>query len=148
MSKEQKNILHTYKRVLLDVNVCIDLVTRRNTKFNSKEFIEVLLENNISPIIASNTLDTFNYILMSNYFSRNKAMVLTSKLIELSTQIHLSDKAVKYALNSDFNDFEDSLINANAVVENIDAIITSNIKDFKNSILPIYSPLEFIKLSN
>jgi hypothetical protein len=49
------------------------------------------------------------------------------------------------ALDSKFTDFEDALQYFSAVNSNkIDAIITRNIKDFKKSALPVFTPNEFL----
>jgi len=48
-------------------------------------------------------------------------------------------------LNSNFSDFEDALHHFNAIDSKCEIIITRNPKDFKNSLLPIMTPNEFIK---
>lgn len=60
--------------------------------------------------------------------------------------LHTSDESIHQAFSSNFSDFEDGLINALAETNNMDAVITSNIRDFSNSILPVYRPSDFITL--
>ena len=52
---------------------------------------------------------------------------------------------ILFALESDWNDFEDSVQNAVAESHNFDAIITRNSTDFKNSNLNIFSPKDFLQ---
>jgi len=50
------------------------------------------------------------------------------------------------ALNSGFSDFEDALQYSAAIHHgHINAIITRNIKDFKKSLIDVFTPENFIK---
>ena len=52
---------------------------------------------------------------------------------------------VKSALNSDFKDFEDSIqYFAAQEHKKVDCIITRNIKDYKDSSLPVMTPETFL----
>jgi hypothetical protein len=56
---------------------------------------------------------------------------------------------VENALNSGFNDFEDSLQNFSAINNgNIDLILTRNLKDYRNSELAVFTPETYIKSLN
>jgi hypothetical protein len=50
------------------------------------------------------------------------------------------------ALDSDITDFEDALQHYSALRNQCSCIITRNIKDYKKSVITIYSPLEFVSL--
>jgi hypothetical protein len=52
------------------------------------------------------------------------------------------------ALLLNFNDYEDAVQHTCAEAENLDAIVTRNISDYKNATLPVYSPTEFLSLLN
>ena len=57
----------------------------------------------------------------------------------------MDQKQVLAALESKFTDFEDALQFFSAVNSNkIDAIITRNIKFFKKSALPAFTPQEYL----
>jgi len=53
---------------------------------------------------------------------------------------------VHIALNSNFKDFEDAVQYYSALSNNVDAIITRNPKDFKNSKLLVLSPEEALAM--
>ncbi|HHO55291.1 MAG TPA: PIN domain-containing protein, partial [Trueperaceae bacterium] len=51
----------------------------------------------------------------------------------------------KTALSTNFKDFEDSIQYLTALkIDNIEAIITRNIKDFRFSSIPVFSPEVYI----
>ena len=66
------------------------------------------------------------------------------------TEILAIDKAiVLHALNSEFRDFEDALQNYTAELNNeIEILITRNIKDYKHSHLAIMTPDNFLQMRN
>jgi len=52
------------RRVLLDVNVCIDLIVNRSLSPDTKkEFFAVLLQNDIDTYVPAFSIDTIFYIL-------------------------------------------------------------------------------------
>ena len=96
-----------------------------------------------SPLTFSNC-----YYILRKLASHEKVIDKLTKLFRIIDITRMSKKTVDLALNSDYKDFEDALQNYSAVhIEKLDAIITRNIKDFKNSELAVFSPEMFIKLS-
>lgn len=53
---------------------------------------------------------------------------------------------IENALNSKFTDFEDSVLHESARHAGAEYIITRNIKDFKDSKIPAYTPTEFLSM--
>ena len=51
-----------------------------------------------------------------------------------------------HALASETSDFEDAVMIETALRFHADCIVTRNIKDYKKSPVPIYSPEEFLRL--
>jgi hypothetical protein len=50
------------------------------------------------------------------------------------------------ALNSPISDFEDAIQIASAINAKLDAIVTRNLSDYKNSPLPVHSASDFLAL--
>lgn len=57
-----------------------------------------------------------------------------------TTRAVLSD-----ALVLPFADYEDAVQHASATANNLDAIVTRNVDDYKNATLPVFSPINFLK---
>jgi len=53
---------------------------------------------------------------------------------------------IENALNSKFTDFEDSVLHESARHAGAEYIVTKNIKDFKSSKIPSYTPTEFLNM--
>jgi predicted nucleic acid-binding protein len=53
---------------------------------------------------------------------------------------------IENALKSKFSDFEDSVLHESARHAGAEYIITRNIKDFKNTKIPVFTPTEFLSM--
>jgi len=141
-------VVNEIQRVLLDVNVCIDLIVNRSiSPETKKKLFAVLLQNNIDAYVPAFSIDTIFYILNSSMkIDKLVARNAIQKLLKFTKLLHTKDESIHQAFSSNFSDFEDGLINALAETNSMDAIITSNIRDFSNSNLPVYRPADFISL--
>ncbi len=60
--------------------------------------------------------------------------------------LSLDEKIVGLALNdNDFKDYEDALQYFTALENEVDTIITRNLKDFKKAKLPVMTAAQFLK---
>lgn len=56
-------------------------------------------------------------------------------------------KDIIQALRNNFTDYEDSIQYSSALtIKGLDAIITRNIKDYRNSSIAVMTPLDFLKM--
>ena len=61
--------------------------------------------------------------------------------------IGTTKKEIIQALKNNFTNYEDSVQYSSALtVKDLDAIITRNIKDYRNSSIAVMSPLNFLKM--
>jgi predicted nucleic acid-binding protein len=133
-------------RVLIDTNIILDYVLERHPFHHEAEEIVLRLakkdfDGYISGITAINVYYTGRKLKGKDYTL--KAVRRLLRLVEVCA----TDKRVlQDAFLLNFNDYEDAVQAACAAAENLDAIVTRNTKDYKNSSVKIYSPTEFIQL--
>jgi len=73
--------------------------------------------------------------------------LILRKLKLLVGILSLDEKVISLALNdSDFKDFEDGLQYYSAIENNIEIIVTRNLKDFENSKIPVMTAGQFNKI--
>ena len=95
--------------------------------------------------VSSLTFANTNYILLKGK-SPSEVKSVLRKLKLIVEVLPLDDKIVGLALNDvDYDDFEDGLQYFTAVENNLDMIITRNLKDFKKSKIPVMNPEQYIK---
>jgi predicted nucleic acid-binding protein len=142
------NALNKINSVLLDVNVCIDLIVNRAISTHVKKHLfSTLRQHNIITYIPAFSIDTIFYILNSSMKIDHKiARNSIQNLLKFTKLLHTNDESIHRAFSSNFSDFEDGLINSLAQENSIDIIITSNISDFSRSSIPVYRPADFITL--
>jgi predicted nucleic acid-binding protein len=133
------------KSVLIDTDVLLDFYLDR--KPFSDDSLQLLLKCEqkqfracITPVIVANT-----YYILRRHATHHYVVERLQILLNTITVLSMDQKQVLAALESKFTDFEDALQYFSAVNSNkIDAIITRNIKDFKKSALPVFTPNEFL----
>lgn len=131
------------KKVFLDTNVVIDLLDKREGFYPAAVKLFTLAYNGkLSLYISPLTYATAAYILRKH--PAEKLRMLLSNLRKLSHVALADEKTVDEALSSGFGDFEDALQYYSAAKENVDVIVTRNIKDFSLSKLPVMMPDEFL----
>ena len=136
------------KRILLDVNVCIDIIVNRSlSPETKKELFAVFIQNEIEVFIPAFSIDTVFYILNSSMkIDKQVAKNAIQKLLKYTKLLHTTDETIHKAFASSFSDFEDALINSLAETNKMDVILTNNTSDFVQSDLPVYRPVGFIAL--
>ena len=126
------------KSVLLDTNIIIDLLAKREP-FDQDARMLFSLADKEKVILYTSALSIANlsYVLLRKRKPEETKQILR-KLNLLVGILSLDEKIINLTLNdNDFNDFEDGLQYYSALENNIEIIVTRNLKDFKNSRIPV-----------
>lgn len=131
-------------RVVLDLNVVLDVLLAREEFLESAEVLLAASEDKIEAFIPLHGITTIYYFLrkeMTDAASR----VLLLKLLEAVTISVISEQDVRSAIASQLSDFEDAIVSETASVANADYIITRDTRDFANSHVRAITPREFLE---
>lgn len=134
------------KRIFVDTNIVIDLLSRREPFFEeAAELFSLADKKRIELSVSSLTFANTGYVLLQQMDSI-KAKSVLRKLKLILKILPLDDKIIGLALNDDnFSDFEDGLQYFTAIEHEQEVIITRNLKDFKNSKIPTVTAKQFIE---
>jgi len=134
------------KKVFIDTNIVIDLLSKREPFYNESADIFSLADKKIIKLsISSLTIANTSYTLLRHTNSKNAKEILR-KLRLIVKILPLDNKIIGIALNDDsFSDFEDGLQYFTAIENSQDIIITRNLRDFKASRLPVMSARQFLE---
>lgn len=134
------------KKLFVDTNIVIDLLSRREPFFKEAATLFSLADKKqIELTISSLTIANTSYALLSQMDSI-KAKSTLRKLRLIVTILPLDDKIIGLALNDEtFSYFEDGLQYFTAIENGQDLIITRNLKDYKISSLPVMTAKQFIE---
>lgn len=134
------------KKIFIDTNIVIDLLSQREFFYaEAAQLFSLADKKKIELAVSSLTIANTSYILMKQMDS-NKAKSVLRKLSLILHILPLDDKIIGLALNDEaFSDFEVGLQYFSAIEYRQELIITRNLKDFKNSKLPIMTAKQFIE---
>lgn len=132
--------------VFIDTDVIIDFLADREPFSREAALLFSLSERKkIKAFTSALTYSNLYYVLRK--FETHTRVV--SKLKDLTGFVYIlkvDEQVVRNAMQSGFSDFEDGLQYYCALdYKNIDVIITRNIKDYKESIIPVMTAGDFSK---
>ena len=132
-------------KLLIDTNVILDLLAKRNPFYQSSAHIFSLADKNkLKLSISSLSIANTNYVL-ARLKTASEAREILRRFRVLVNIVSLNDKIIDLALNdSRFNDFEDGLQYYSAIENNLDIILTRDLKGFKGSKIPVMTPDEYL----
>lgn len=133
------------ENVFIDTDVIIDfLIDRKPFSTEAAELFSLIDQKKIKGCVSSLSFSNLYYVLRK--FSTHKRIINSlQELSELVDILKVDSEIIKSALFSDFKDFEDSIQYFTVQdYKKIDCIITRNIKDYKDTSLPVMTPETFL----
>ena len=132
--------------ILFDTNVILDVMLDR-TPFSepASQLLSLVERGEIFGLICATTVTTIHY-LSTKILGKNKSQLQIKELITLFEIASVNRTVIEDALKSKFSDFEDAVIYQSANHAGAEAIVTRDPKGFKQSKLPVYSPVELMKI--
>ena len=133
------------ENVFIDTDVIVDFLTdRKPFSLESAKIFSLIDQKKIKGCVSSLSFSNLYYVLRK-FGTHKKVISSLQDLSELVDILKVDSDIVKSALTSDFKDFEDSIqYFAAQEHKNVDCIITRNIKDYKDSSLPVMTPEMFL----
>ena len=87
------------------------------------------------------------YYIVRKFIGHKKTLEVVETLAEMTEIVGTTKKEIIQALKNKFTDYEDSVQYSSALtIKDLDAIITRNIKDYRNSSIAVMTPLNFLKM--
>jgi len=134
------------KKLLIDTNIVIDLLAKRDPDYaDAAQIFSLCDKKQIQLSVSALTVANTNYLL-SKLKPHNEVKSILRKFKLLVDVLSLDDKVISLALNDkDFKDFEDGFQYFSAIENDQDIIITRNLKDYKKSKIPTMTAEQFLK---
>lgn len=131
-------------KVLIDTNVLIDYMTRRESFFDeAKKIIGLCADNKIKGYIAAHSITDSFYIMRK--YPLDISRTLLNKMYRVMSVVGIDYERLIAAINNlRFDDIEDCLQSVCAQSCGAECIITRNSDDFKGSEITAISPSDFL----
>lgn len=136
------------KKIFVDTNILVDLIADRKpfSKF-AIDLFNKAEDKEIKLFTSSHSIATTHYLL-KKYIDEKQLRDILYNLLDFIAVIPVDIDTIKKGLRSKHKDFEDALqIICASSIEKIDCIVTRNIKDFRDSEIPVLTPDELFKKS-
>jgi len=134
------------QKILVDTNIVLDLLAKRQSFFlEAQELFTLSDKKKVKLFVSSLTFANTYYVLSQSLKIENTRKILR-KFKVLVNVLPMDDKIIDLSLDSEFNDFEDAIQYYTAIENNLGIIITRNLKDFKQSQIPVLTAKDFLAI--
>ncbi len=140
-------------RVLLDTNVMVDVLQRREPWFaDGQTIFYAVASRKITGCITTKEAADLHYFSRKQFKGEEhvdaKARQVMAKLFSLFELIDTLGDDCKNALALSNNDYEDAIMIESCSRSKVDCIITRNPDHFSVSPVPVYLPSDFVRILN
>lgn len=134
-------------KILADTNVIIDALTSREPWNESAEKIFLMAANHtIEMYITASSATDIYYLIRKYMHQTQKAKAVLERLFSLTGILEVTANDCLEALVSSIGDYEDAVMEKVASRNDMDYIVTRNIKDYQGGNTKIILPDDFVKL--
>jgi predicted nucleic acid-binding protein len=134
------------RKVFVDTDIIYDLLAKRDPfYFAAARLFTLADEGKIEVFISALSLANLHY-LISKQRMEEEAKEILRKFKVLVHVVPLNDKIIDLALNSEFSDFEDAIQYYSALQNEIEVLLTRNLKDYRKSQITVLTAQDFINL--
>lgn len=134
-------------KLFIDSDVVIDFFTDREPFANpASELFNLSEQGELQLYLSAISINNIYYIVRK-FLGHKSAIEVIEELIEMTNVIGTTRAEILQALKNDFKDFEDSVQYATALtIDGIEAIITRNVKDYKNAAIAVFTLANYLKM--
>ncbi len=134
------------RKIFVDTDIIYDMLAMREPHYHAAATLFTLSdEGKIQIFISALTIANIHY-LISKQLSSDQAKHIIRKFRLLVQIVPINAKIIDLALNSDFNDFEDAIQYYCALENNLELLLTRNLKDYKKAQISVMTAQDFITL--
>ncbi len=131
-------------RVLFDTNIVLDVLLGRKPFVGQAVRVFGLVERGqVEGLLCATTVTTLGYLLTQT-LSRPESAETIRRLLALFGIAPVNRLVLEEALRSRITDFEDAVLEQAGHLAGVDAIVTRNTRDFRNSIIKALEPDELL----
>ena len=132
-------------KVLVDTNVILDVLLEREPFYRaSLEILAMSEMGQIEGFVSAITIPTIYYLVRKEVGS-DKAREAVKRILAIFKVAPVDEGVLLDATRVPFRDYEDAVIYCSTLRVGAACIITRNVRDFRDSQVPVVTPLEFLR---
>lgn len=131
--------------MFIDTDVALDLLSQREPHYAAAALLFTMADKGKIAIgISSLSFSNLHYLLTKQYNAPESRRILINFKV-LVNVFPVDDKIIELALSSKFTDFEDAIQYFTAIENDINILLTRNIRDYKQASIAIMSAEDYLK---
>ena len=132
------------KRILLDVNVLLDVMLDRKPFAETAAAVWAEIEDGCAEgLLSAHAVTTLHY-LNARAVGSATAAETSESLLSVFGVAAVDQRVLARAAHLQWDDFEDAVTAAAAAAAQCDAIVTRNPRDFRGAPVPVLTPAEAV----
>jgi predicted nucleic acid-binding protein len=132
-------------RVLFDVDVVLDLLLDRSPfSRDAGILLSKAEQGELTGHVCATAVTTLHYISRKTIGDR-RARKEVRKLLTFLEPLTVNRAVLEGAFDAKFRDFEDAVSHEAARQAGVECLVTRNIRHFKGSQIPVYSPSDLVR---
>ncbi len=132
-------------KLFIDTNVMLDLLGERVPYYDAMAKIATFADKGQVKLVVSALSYATTFYLLAKFEGSNVVKEKLRKFKVIAAVADLTNKVIDKGLSSNFPDFEDALQYHCALTMDCNILITRNVKDFKGAVIPVLTPLEYLR---
>ena len=127
-------------------NVILDVLLKRSPFYETAiEVLKLSARDDIQEFVSASAITDIYYIAYKNLRDKAAVRELLKKLLLIVSVAGVSEEEIQKALELEWNDFEDSVQYSVAALNEMDGIITRNVKDYSSAEMQVWEPAQFLE---
>lgn len=131
-------------KVFIDTDIALDLLSERTPHyFPAAQLFTLADQGKLSIYVSSLSFSNLHYLLSRLYSQAESRRILSTFKI-LVKVLAVDDKIIDLSLNSVFKDFEDAIQYYTATENQVDILLTRNLKDYKSAQITVMTAEDYL----
>jgi predicted nucleic acid-binding protein len=134
-------------KLLIDTNVILDMILKREPFYKDAiDVLELVKQDGVQEYVSASAVTDIYYIAYRTLRDRKQVLQLMKELFVIVNVAGVTQQEIQKALELTWNDFEDSVQYAVALLQEMDGIVSRNAKDYEDTEIQVLAPKEAIKM--
>ena len=134
-------------RAIIDTCVVIDALQNREPFCADAQRVFLAIANRrVGGSITAKAVTDIYYLMHRYTHDDAQSRRALSAIFALFDVLDTAGLDCRRAISSEISDYEDAVMVESAIRAEVDCIVTRNKRDYEKSLVPVYSPAEFLDL--
>lgn len=133
-------------KLLIDTNVVIDVLLKREPFYKlSLEVLNLAKREDVQEYISASAITDIYYLSYRQLKNKELVRKLIKELLTVVSVASVSEQEILKAMELEWPDFEDSVQYSVALLQEMEGVVTRNLKDYKGKEIQVWLPEDILR---